>query len=311
MSNLSTHEAALSLVRGGIDLPLRTEVTRRHSEELMRNSEDFSGIRAELFSCRAEGMNELEVMADTHTMLLRCSGTASRMEIVWPESDHRQKLSEFRPGWVVFSPASSSVRVSKKDQGNYQYISISIPSSALARLNDDKFDATRLALPPQAGPCHAELCRVALAMKNEIDDPGPAGMLYRDTLALQLLIQLLRCTCRLTVPPAKGGLPACSLRRAIEMLKADLTQATSVRELAAAVDLSPTHFCTAFKQSTGYSPHRYLINRKIARAKELMEDRRLSLTEIALSSGFSSSSQFATMFRRIEGVTPTAYRRSM
>jgi AraC family transcriptional regulator len=112
-----------------------------------------------------------------------------------------------------------------------------------------------------------------------------------------------------SMPP--GGLPAWSLRRALEMLEADLTQAPSVRELAAAVDLSPTHFCTAFKQSTGCSPHRYLVIRRIARAKELMEDRRLSLTEIALSSGFSSSSQFATTFRRIEGATPTAYRRSL
>jgi AraC family transcriptional regulator len=256
-------------------------------------------------------MNELEVWADTHTLLLRCDGMASRCEVLWPESDCRQRLSELRPGSMVFSPASSSVRVSKKDQGNYRYISVSIPPATLAQLNDDGRDATRLTLPPQAGPCHAELCRVMLAMRDEIDDPGPAGLLYKSTLALQLLIQLVRCTSRLTILPAKGGLSAWRLRRAMELIEADLTQTRSIQQLAAAVGLSPTHFCTAFKQSAGLSPHRYLVDRRVALAKRLMADARLSLTEIALSSGFGSSSQFATTFRRIDGATPSTFRRSL
>jgi AraC family transcriptional regulator len=126
-----------------------------------------------------------------------------------------------------------------------------------------------------------------------------------------LLIQLVRCTSRLTAAPAKGGLSGWRLRRATEMLEGDLMRTPSIQELATAVELSPAHFCTAFRQSTSYSPHRYLLMRKIDRAKALMLDRRLSLTEIALSSGFGSSSQFATAFRRIDGATPSAYRRSL
>jgi AraC family transcriptional regulator len=155
-------------------------------------------------------------------------------------------------------------------------------------LNDEELDASHLALPPQAGQCNAELCRVVLAMKDEMDNPGPVGNLYRTTLAVQLLIRLVRSTCHLTLPPAKGGLPAWRLRRVLEMLEADLTAAPSVSQLASVAGLSPAHFCTAFKQSTGYSPHRYLLNRRIAHAKELMADRRLSLTEVALTCGFGS-----------------------
>ena len=178
-------------------------------------------------------------------------------------------------------------------------------------MNDEELDASHLALPPQAGQCNAELSRVVLAMKDEMDNPGPAGNLYRTTLAVQLLIRLVRSTNHLTVPPVKGGLPAWRLRRVLEMLESDLTVAPSVSQLASVVGLSPAHFCTAFKQSTGYSPHQYLLNRKIAHAKELMADRRLSLTEVALSCGFGSSSQFATTFRRIDSVTPSAYRRGL
>ena len=67
----------------------------------------------------------------------------------------------------------------------------------------------------------------------------------------------------------------------------------------------------AGKEITGLPPHRYLLNRRIARAKALMAESKCSLTEIALESGFSSSSQFATAFRRIESRTPSDFRRSL
>jgi AraC family transcriptional regulator len=203
------------------------------------------------------------------------------------------------------------VRVTKKDVGNYRYISAYIPPSALTQLNDDALDTTALTLPPQAGTAHAGLSHVMLSMEQEIDDPGPAGALYKETLGLQLLIQLVRSTCNLILPSAKGGLSGWRLRRATELLEADLTQTPSIKRLATEVGLSPAHFCTAFKQSTGHSPHRYLLLCKIAQAKRLMADARLNLTEIALSSGFGSSSQFATTFRRINGRTPSDYRRGL
>jgi AraC family transcriptional regulator len=261
MLNLSGAEAVLRSVRA--DKSPRIKITRRHSEELMRYSQEFGDLRAEVFFCRAQGMNELEVLADTHSVFLRCDGTASRFEVTWSDQKDHQKLSEFKPGWVVITPVSSSVRMIKKDQGDYRYMSVYVPPSALAQLNDEELDASHLALPPQAGPCNAELCRVVLAMKDEMDNPGPVGNLYRTTLAVQLLIRLVRSKCHLTVPPAKGGLPVWRLRRVLEMLEADLTAAPSISQLASVAGLSPAHFCTAFKQSTGYSAHQYLLNRRI------------------------------------------------
>ena len=311
MLNLLSAEAVIGSTKHRVDKSPRIRITRRHSEELMRYSQEFGDLRAEVFLCRAQGMNELEILADTHSVFMRCEGTASRFEVTWSDQKDHQRLSEFKPGWVVFTPASSFVRMIKKDHGDYRYMSVYVPPSALAQLDDEELDAGRLAPPPQAGPCNAELCRVVQAMKDEMDNPGPVGNLYRTTLAVQLLIRLVRSTCHLTLPPAKGGLPAWRLRRVLEMLEADLTAAPSVSQLASVAGLSPAHFCTAFKQSTGYSPHRYLLNRRVAYAKELMADRRLSLTEVALTCGFGSSSQFATTFRRIDSVTPSAYRRGL
>jgi AraC-like DNA-binding protein len=291
-------------------LPACTDIRSKFAEVVTCRCDEFGEIRAELRPLRSNQDNELDVPARMHTLMMRTEGVASRCEIVWPRNDRRKMLSELRPGAILFSPAGCPAHVTKKDRGSFGYIALQIPCSALEPLADVGRDSSDIAWRPQAGAGHAELCRVMFAMRDEIDEPGPAGRLYKETLALQLLIQLVRYASNLTIAPAKGGLPAWRLRRAIELIEADLTQSPSIRMLAAEVGLSPAHFCTAFKQSTGQSPHRYLLHCKLAHAKRLMSDSRLSLTEIALMSGFTSSSQFATTFRRINGMTPSAYHRN-
>jgi AraC-like DNA-binding protein len=78
-----------------------------------------------------------------------------------------------------------------------------------------------------------------------------------------------------------------------------------------AIGLHPTSFCRGFKQSMGLSPHQYMLLHRVNSAKEMMDDRRLSLTEIALDCGFGSSSQFSIVFKRIAGVSPRDFRRAL
>ena len=68
------------------------------------------------------------------------------------------------------------------------------------------------------------------------------------------------------------------------------------------------HFARLFRHSTGLPPHRYVLQRRIARARELVADRRQSLAEIGYELGFPSQAHFTTMFRRLVGTTPGAYR---
>ncbi|HLN09263.1 MAG TPA: AraC family transcriptional regulator [Xanthobacteraceae bacterium] len=278
---------------------------------MARRYDRFGELSAELFQCESNQQNELEVSAETHILLMRHSGVASRCEIVWSDHGCSKRLSEVRENSILFAPARSRVRVTKKDSGCYGTIVLQIPPCALESLNDEHRDASRVTLAPQAGTGQPELCQVMSAMRDEIERPGPAGQLYKEALALQLLIRLLRSADQLAIAPAKGGLAAWQLRRTIDMLEGDLTSTPSLARLAAQVGLSPTHFCTAFRRSTGLPPHRYLLNRRIEHAKRLMADPERSLTEVALDSGFGSSSQFATAFRRADGRTPSAYRRGL
>jgi AraC-like DNA-binding protein len=72
--------------------------------------------------------------------------------------------------------------------------------------------------------------------------------------------------------------------------------------------LSVFHFARAFRQSFGMPPHSYLLRRRIERADRLLEQTELSLSEIALSTGFSDQSHFAKHFRRLTGMTPSTAR---
>lgn len=81
-----------------------------------------------------------------------------------------------------------------------------------------------------------------------------------------------------------------------------------VEELASRAGLSQYHFIRIFKRETGFTPHEYLVNTRIATAKYLLKNSKLSVKDICFSAGFSCESVFCTAFRRHLGMTPVQYR---
>ena len=107
-----------------------------------------------------------------------------------------------------------------------------------------------------------------------------------------------------------GGLPPRVLKTVRDFLMSHLAEDVSLAELAAIADLSPHHFCRAFKQSTGLPPHAWLTARRIERAQELMAAHpKMGLTEVALCVGYQSQAAFGVAFRRVTGCTPGQWRR--
>ena len=82
-------------------------------------------------------------------------------------------------------------------------------------------------------------------------------------------------------------------------------------DLANTVSMSRYHFCRLFKQSVGTSPYQYILQQRIAKAKQLLHHRDWALADIALASGFANQSHFSRKFRQQVGVTPSAYRRNL
>jgi AraC-like DNA-binding protein len=105
-----------------------------------------------------------------------------------------------------------------------------------------------------------------------------------------------------------GGLPECRLRRVTQYVQDNLHRDLRLAELSGLVHMSPYHFARIFKRSTGVSPHRFLIRRRVEQASALLASQTLAIAEIARSVGFRTPSHFTTTFRRVTGITPSVYR---
>lgn len=108
-----------------------------------------------------------------------------------------------------------------------------------------------------------------------------------------------------------SGLPRWRLKRVLDFVEAHLGDDIRLKDLAGAAALSPHHFSELFRQSTGVSPYRYVLERRVEHAKALLRDSMLGVLDIALAVGFSDQSHFSKIFRRATGVTPSAYRTIM
>jgi AraC family transcriptional regulator len=108
---------------------------------------------------------------------------------------------------------------------------------------------------------------------------------------------------------ARGGLAPWQLRRAKQMLTSRLDEPMSLAELARACKLSPSHFARAFRQTTGQPPHRWLMEQRIEKAKQLLVEPTLSLAQIAQKCGFADQSHFTRMFAQRVQSSPGQWRR--
>jgi AraC-like DNA-binding protein len=99
-----------------------------------------------------------------------------------------------------------------------------------------------------------------------------------------------------------------SLQRARELIDAQYSQPLDLNELSQAANLSRYHFLRAFRGAFHMTPHEYLTRKRIERAKELLAESNLLVTEICFEVGFESLGSFSTLFHRIVGWSPSIYR---
>ncbi len=104
------------------------------------------------------------------------------------------------------------------------------------------------------------------------------------------------------------ALPGSKFRRVAQYIQQNLDKDLSLAELAAVVYMSPYHFARLFKDNTGVPPHRFVVRQRIARARGVLATPELSIAQVSRMVGFRTPSHFTTVFRRVLGITPGAYR---
>jgi AraC family transcriptional regulator len=149
--------------------------------------------------------------------------------------------------------------------------------------------------------------RIGWMMQAEDHDGYPGGRLFADSLASALAARLFALQSRKDVTTSKPGraLPAWRLRRVLEYIEAHLDEDLTLAELARVADFSLSHFKPLFRQAMGMPVHRFVLERRVERARLRLLEGGRSLTEIALEAGFSHPSHMARCMRRVLGLSPS------
>jgi AraC-like DNA-binding protein len=233
---------------------------------------------------------------------------------MWERRAGAAKLRlEWSPGAAVFVPAGVHLWLRRECRVPSRMLLVVIDPEALRSLRNVNFDTAGIQFRPHYPLNDAAIGNILTAIRDELEQPGPGGLLYRESLIVQLLIRLVQTASNFDGTGgntlAKGGLAGWQLRKVFGLIDSDPARSPSLEQLGSAVRISGRHLCRAFRESVGVPPRRYIIQRRIERAKELMRDPSLRLTDIALSTGFGDASSFSRSFRRFTGLAPRAYRK--
>jgi AraC family transcriptional regulator len=182
-------------------------------------------------------------------------------------------------------------------------------------LQDLDIDPARVTLRYEAISYDPFIEQVALAVSRELRAETSAGRLLVESLGQSLSAYLFH---RYPDIPLKAkslrssgkSIDERRMARVMEFIDAHIDRSFTVADLAAVACMSPAHFARSFKATTGRRPHEFVSRMRLELAQRLLADRHRSLSDIALSTGFSSQSNFARAFRDATGMTPGEYRAS-
>ncbi len=213
-----------------------------------------------------------------------------------------------RPGTLFLLPRGTIDEVNWA--GPTQRMAVAIQPRLLINALDEAAHETDIELTEHWDLIDRHISALLLEMTADLDDGSPAGKIYGESLANTLAVYLLKRYAVRRISPViyKGGLPGYRLKRVLDYVADSLETNVSLSKLAAIADISPHYFWGLFKQSTGRSPHNYVLLQRIERAKQQLRDPKRSIIKAGLDAGFQNSSHFARMFRKLEGTTPSKFR---
>jgi AraC family transcriptional regulator len=229
----------------------------------------------------------------------------------WRDSRGRRRSEAISAGAVCICQFNQSRSIEMRNPAQY----------AIVLLRNEALEQVRHETRPNLGavlqahdiiqePTLRGLIEVLLREKH---DGFLSGSLFLDSIATGLASYLLRhySDAFPVEPDFAGGIAPAALRRSIEYIEANLDRDLRLTELAREASLSMSHFVRSFRQSTGKTPHQFLLQQRVRRAQTLMRNSRTSLADVAVASGFADQHHLSRVFRRITGVTPTHFRCSL
>ena len=238
----------------------------------------------------------------------RIASILSTAEMTWTARGGRHKC-QFRPGSSVFLKEGyrlDGLAASECVVG----ISVLLQGGKIAELTHDEICTSRVDLLDHVIAADDQSVGIINSMFAEARVGSPAGDLFSQSASLALLIHVYdRYDRSRAAKRIKGRLRQRQIEIIERYVKDNIADDLSIVELAGILRLSPAYFCRAFSKTVGVSPHRFILNRRIAIARQrLQQGSAPSLAELADALGFGNPAHFSSVFRQLVGCSPSEFR---
>jgi AraC family transcriptional regulator len=196
--------------------------------------------------------------------------------------------------------------------GNFDFVLVEIAPAFFTRLSDEAGGPGLGGLTCAADQKDPVLGHLARALDGDLNHRGELGSLFAEQMSIAVGTHLARRYGNLPEREqrAKGALSHLHEARAKELLIERSRQGASIAEVASECNLSRGYFIRAFSRATGRTPHQWLLEQRVAEARQLIEATRMTLTEIASFCGFADQSHLSRVFAKMLGTSPGAWRRA-
>jgi len=262
----------------------------------------WNGIALESFS-DVPGVSIPDHDHPTHFLNLLTHGN---IKAQWT-TEGKSRSADNGPGTIYLLPAGTRDRLTWS--GPTTRIIVVMEPRFLSRSFEDTARLVDLELTTHWNLRDRHIESLMLALHADLEDGSPAGPIYGESLGLALGTYLIhRYSTRNYAKSDYRGMPTIRLNRTLEYINQNLSRDLRLWELAQIAGMSPNYFCELFKASTGIPPYRYILRRRIERAKQYLRDPKITLACAGAAVGFADQSHFTKVFRRIVGVTPMRFR---
>ncbi len=274
---------------------------------------NWSGIGAER---RRHSAGEIPEVINNDNTVVGVAMAGNRDSITCRRGNGVRQATPSPTGTIWLCPQNAvedSIRITNEIP---EMLHIYLPSTQFSALSreDGYPDVRAETVRYEAGFPDGLIIEIAKIVLSELNDETSSGRMLVEAAGLTLAARLVHKYSNLALPYAARSrssyaLDGRRLRRVLEFVEANLEIDISVEDLAAVACLSQFHFSRAFRRATGKTPHRFVSDRRLEKAKEMLVRGEPPVAEVALICNFSSQASFTRAFTRAIGLPPGEYRR--
>ena len=248
-----------------------------------------------------------EIPRHTHAEHTLIIGMDNALSAEWSIDGQFRDL-QYNRGDVFVVPAGVPHKAYWKQES--EGIMLALKPESVINAAIDSVNSDRLEITSQFASTDKRLFQIVQWLLMELRLKQMGSNIYAESLITMIKVHLLRTysVIQPTIPDYRGGLAKHKQKRAIAFINENLDCDLKLAQIAGLIEMSPYHFARMFKQSTGLSPHQYLVRQRLVKAKELLRYSDMAIADIAYTVGYKNPSHFAKVFRKHLKVSPTEYR---